>query len=156
MRHGQQHADTPESLWQLAGNFRASCTAHPTDGSVPIQVKIRAPRGMYTDLASVPDILWGIVGPIGAHLEASILHDYLYMAWTDFGRSGALKRDWDFADLLFLAGMEASGVPADRRLAIYAVVHTILTGWPVFRRKPHTLQNRMEKWLPHLAAGHGR
>ena len=71
--------------------------------------EVVVPRGMYTDLASVPKELWSIVGPIGTHLEASVVHDYLYMAWTDF-RPRALKRDWNFADDVFMAGLQASGV----------------------------------------------
>ncbi|MDZ7713841.1 MAG: DUF1353 domain-containing protein [Rhodovibrio sp.] len=42
---------------------------------------LTVPRGMLTDLASVP---WGArntVGRVGPHLEASIVHDYLFIAW---------------------------------------------------------------------------
>ena len=109
VRHAQIHVDkSPKSLWQLLSRFRASMTVHPKEGG-PYSLTITAPRGLYTDLASVPDALWSIVGPIGRHLEASIIHDYLYMAWTDF-RDKAVRRDWDFADSVMLEGMKVSKV----------------------------------------------
>lgn len=152
LRHAKVHVDkTPRSLWQLSANFRVSMTVHPKAGD-PYPLTIKAPRGLHTDLASVPEPLWSIVGPIGPHLEASVVHDYLYMAWTDF-RDKPLKRDWDFADAVFLAGMTASKVR--KRKLIYDVVHTPI-GWVVFRKKRYTLKERMEEWLPELAAGHGR
>lgn len=96
--------------------------------------------------ASVPSVLWSLAGPIGRHLEASIIHDYLYMAWTDFRRV-ATKDDWRFADAVFLAGMTASRAP--RRRLIHFAVHSFI-GWSVFREKPYTLAERMEAWLPDL------
>jgi hypothetical protein len=152
VRHAKVHVDkTPKSLWQLSADFRVSMTVHPREADA-YQLTIKVPRGMFTDLSSVPEPLWGIVGPIGRHLEASIAHDYLYMAWTDF-REKASRDDWSFADLVFLAGMRVSNVP--KRGLIYEVVHSPI-GWRVFRRKPFTLKERMEEWLPLLAAGHGR
>ena len=152
VRHAKVHVDkTPRSLWQLSANFRVRMTVHLKNGNT-YPLTIKAPRGLYTDLASVPEPLWGLVGPIGEHLEASIVHDYLYMAWTDF-RNKALTRDWDFADLVFLAGMKVSKVK--KRQLIYNVVHSPI-GWTVFRKKPYTLKARMNQWLPQLAAGHGR
>ena len=142
------HVDkTPRSLWQLSARFRASITVYPKAGAA-YELTIEAPSGLHTD----PKALWSVVGPIGRHLEASIIHDYLYMAWTDF-RDKAVKRDRDFADTVFLAGMKVSKVR--RRWLIYAVVHSPI-GWAVFRKKPYTLKERIDDWLPHLAAGHGR
>jgi hypothetical protein len=137
VRHAQVHVDkNPRSLWQLSAQFRARMTLHPKNGEA-YPLTIKAPRGLYTDLASVPDALWSIVGPIGRHLEASIIHDYLYMAWTDF-RAKAVKRDWDFADDVLLAGMKVSKVR--KRRIIYAVVHSPI-GWAVFRKKPYSPRN---------------
>ena len=101
----------------------------------------------------MPQIFHAIVGPIGPHLEASIIHDYLYMAWTDY-RTGARRDDWRFADRVFYAGMTKSDVR--KRDIIYAAVHSDFTGWPVFRKKSYTLRARMDEWLPLLDAGHGR
>jgi len=154
VRHAKLHgAKNSDSLWQLSANFRAKMTVHPKNGAA-YSLTIKAPRGLYTDLASVPKAFWQIVGPIGRHLEASVLHDYLYMAWTDF-RGKAVRRDQDFADEMFLAGMKVSRVRPLHRTLIHAAVHSPV-GWAVFRKKDYTLKKRMDTWLPHLAAGHGR
>jgi hypothetical protein len=152
VRHAKVHVKKPpESLWQLSANFRARMTVYPKQGT-PYPVTIKAPRGLYTDLASVPELLWSLIGPVGPHLEASIIHDYLYMAWTDF-RATARESDWDFADDVFLAGMRVSKVR--KRPLIYAAVHSPI-GWGVFKKKSYTLKERMDQWLPQLGAGHGR
>lgn len=152
VRHARVHVDkVPRSLWQLASDFRVRMTIHPRAGD-PYPLTIVAPRGMYTDLASVPQAFWWIVGPIGRHLEASIVHDYLYMAWTDF-RAEPLRRDWKFADCVFDAGLKASRV-CRRRLLVLVVRSPI--GWAVFRRKPYSLKDRMAAWLPALAENHAR
>lgn len=70
---------------------------------------ITVPKGMLTDLASVPPIFRFYVGRVGRHLEASIFHDYLYMAWQFTGISPT-KNMRRFADELMLAGMLASGI----------------------------------------------
>jgi hypothetical protein len=154
VRHAKVHVKKPpESLWQLSDDFRVRMMVHPKNGA-PYALTIRAPHGLQTDLASVPQVVWSIVGPIGRHLEASVIHDYLYMAWTDF-RDTAVERDWDFADEVFLAGMKVSKVRSCQRTLIYIAVRTRI-GWWVFKKKPYTLTERMDDWLPHLAAGHGR
>jgi len=151
IRHARVHVrKTPESLWQLSADFRVSMTVHLRDGTAR-QIQLTAPRGLYTDLASVPKAVWSIIGPVGGHLESSIVHDYLYMAWTDF-HDEATRADWNFADKMFLAGMMVSGVR--RRFLIYGAVR--LFGWPVFRAKSYTLEQRMEEWLEHLESSHGR
>ena len=152
VRHANIHVDkTPASLWQLSADFRASMTVHPVNGS-PYPLTIKAPRGMFTDLSSVPKLLWSLIGPIGPHLEASILHDYLYMGWTDF-RTKARRQDWVFADTMFLAGMKTSKVK--ERTLIFGAVHSTV-GWSVFKKKSYTLKERMDEWLPLLKKDHGR
>ncbi len=154
VRHAQVHVKKPpKSLWQLSANFSVRMRGHPKQGSA-YSLTITAPRGLYTDLSSVPEALWSIVGPIGLHLEASIVHDYLYMAWTDF-RNVAVRRDWDFADAVFLEGMRVSKVPLIERTLVHAAVRTPI-GWKVFSTKKYSLSQRMKQWLPQLAPGHGR
>ena len=153
VRHAQVHVDkVPKSLWQLSANFRVQMKIHPEVGR-PVVWKIKVPRGLFTDLTSVPEALWSVVGPIGTHLEASVVHDYLYMAWTDY-RDEALKRDWNFADSVFEAGMEASDVDPFDHTVIFSAVR--LLGWGVFKSKSYTLKHRMNEWLPLLNARHGR
>ena len=139
----------PKTHWQVISDFRVKMTVHPVQGS-PVELTITVPRGMHTDLASVPESLWSIVGPIGPHLEASVVHDYLYMAWTDF-HPKAREDDWLFADEVFLAGMKASKAP--KRNIIYSAVR--MFGWKIFRVRTHTLAERMDEWLADLDSKQG-
>ena len=85
---------------------------------------IIVPRGMLTDLSSAPTIaaLAGI-GRVGPHLEASIVHDYLYIAWQYLAPKGtARSEDRRFADQLFRVAMEAAEVNSVRRELIYQAV----------------------------------
>ena len=92
--------------------------------------RITVPKGMLTDLASVPRFARSVVGRVGPHLEASIVHDYLYIAWQDIDGHGPRKADRDFADRLMLAGMEAARVGGFKRQLIYRTVRTF--GWGVY------------------------
>ena len=84
--------------------------------------QIVVPRGLVTDLTSVPVIFRIFVGRVGPWLEAAILHDYLYVAWQDVPGRGPRDRDRLFADRLMLVAMEEAGVGPLRRLAIYLFV----------------------------------
>ena len=80
---------------------------------------LTVPKGLLTDLASVPRIARSAVGRVGRHLESAIVHDFLY------GTSQGLlstSENRAFADTLFNAGMKASGVPRFRRWMIYRAV----------------------------------
>jgi hypothetical protein len=152
-RHAKSPPETSDSLWQLAADFSVRFELELADGSKK-KLELTAPRGMYTDLASVPKLAWSAIGPIGAHLEASIVHDYLFMAWTDY-RNKARRVDFDFANGIFAAGLFASKVPTVDRVLILAAVSTSFA-WRVFAAKPYTFEERMNGWLPNLAAGHKR
>jgi hypothetical protein len=95
---------------------------------------VTAPQGMLTDLASVPAIGRGIVGKVGPHLEASIVHDFLYIAWQDIEGRGARTEDRKFADKLMRAAMAAAEVNVFKRGIIYAAVRSFV-GWWVYREE---------------------
>ena len=71
--------------------------------------KVTVPRGTLTDLSSAPGPARMFVGRVGPHLEASIVHDYLYIAWQvrDVGATHERRR---FADDLMLAAMRKAGM----------------------------------------------
>ena len=77
------------------------------------QQTITVPKGLLTDLASVPRVARSFAGRVGRHLEASIVHDWLY---------GAHAGSREFADKVFLAGMKAAKVPRLQRWLIYRAV----------------------------------
>lgn len=83
---------------------------------------ITAPKGLLTDLVSVPYFLRGIVGRVGPHLEAGIVHDYLYNAWQDIPGYQAKKADRYFADRLLMAGMKQAKVNIIKRYIIYTML----------------------------------
>lgn len=92
---------------------------------------ITVPKGMLTDLASVPRAAWALVAPVGPHLEASIVHDFLYIAWQDLGMEPR-SNDWEFADNVMKAGMIEAGVEKSQIVMIYAALRGF--GWPVYKK----------------------
>ncbi len=86
--------------------------------------EIKVPRGMLTDLSSAPRIasLAGI-GRVGPHLEGSIVHDFLYIAWQYLNPEREVRsEDRRFADELFREAMKETSVLAFRRGVIYRAV----------------------------------
>lgn len=65
------------------------------------EITVRA--GLLTDLASVPRAFRWVVGRVGRHLEAAVVHDKTYGDPTITDRS--------YADAVFLAGMKAAKAP---------------------------------------------
>lgn len=104
--------------------------------------EIVVPRGMITDLSSVPRPTRPIIDRVGPHLEASILHDFLYVAWQSLTGREARSEDRRFADELFLIAMIEAGVGWLKRNAIYSAVR--VGGWSAYegRNEPRYV------WLP--------
>ena len=94
-----------------------------------VRRNITVPKGMLTDLASVPRPLRWYAGRVGPHLEAAVVHDFLYVAWQDLGMlpTGSMRR---FADRIMLTAMLAAGM-CSRAHAIYRAVR--LGGCGAFR-----------------------
>ncbi len=97
---------------------------------------ITVPRGMLSDLASVPRPFRWLVGRVGPHLEASIIHDYLYIAWQrqNLPPDKHMRR---FADRLMLIAMNAAGMRCKARLIYWAV--RLFGCWAFFDRNPGPL-----------------
>ena len=91
---------------------------------------LTVPSGMLTDLSSSPKLLRGVIGKVGRHLEASIVHDFLYIAWQMLGLP-ARERDWEFADRVMAAGLKAAQVTRIDQFEILAALK--LAGWDVYR-----------------------
>lgn len=95
---------------------------------------ITAREGFSTDFASVPRIFWSVVGPIGKHTKASVIHDWLY-----FHTAGSRK----WADQVFLEAMKVSGTPWWKRRLCYRAVR--LFGWAPWRRYKRNKVAKMEE-----------
>ena len=76
----------------------------------------RVAAGWHTDLASIPSLVPGFLFPqSGAHNLPAVVHDWTY----EDNVPGMSRAD---ADLLFLDGMAAQGVPWLRRRLMYRAV----------------------------------
>ncbi len=84
--------------------------------------EIEVPKGMLTDLSSIPRALRWVVSRVGPHLEASILHDFLYIAWQDLPGYGATDEDRNFADELMRVAMQEAGVSGMQIFLIHNAV----------------------------------
>lgn len=84
------------------------------------------PAGFITDGASIPRLLWPILGhPWGRPGKAAVLHDFLY-------RSGFPGMTRARADGLFLEAMAVLEIPEVRRRIIYLGVR--VGGWVPWNR----------------------
>ncbi|MCZ6604730.1 MAG: DUF1353 domain-containing protein [Alphaproteobacteria bacterium] len=95
--------------------------------------KLTVPKGMLTDLASVPSLARGIVGRVGPHLEASIVHDYLFIAWQLLQGRGPRHSDFKFANALMFAGLKEAKVGLRRYAAIRSALSFPFVAWSVYQ-----------------------
>lgn len=98
------------------------------DGSGPSwsrsAVEHVVPVGFVTDLASVPELLWGVIASYGRQTLPAVLHDHLYAAAAAAGslpRARRLRRE---ADVLFRATLRESGAGRVRQWLMWAAVRT--------------------------------
>ncbi len=90
-------------------------------GDYPSHQVIKVPAGFETDLASIPQLLWGLFPPDGVYTKAAVIHDYLYS-------TALVSRDQ--SDRIFLEAMQVLGVNPWTRFLIFAAVR--LFGRPYF------------------------
>ena len=79
---------------------------------------ITVPQGFLTDLSTAPCFARPIISRVGPHLEASIVHDWLFVAWQHEGLEPTDEM-WRFADYVFRAAMEEANVPRCKRWMMY-------------------------------------
>jgi len=87
------------------------------------------PRGMLTDLTSVPPVFRGLVNRVGPWLEAAIVHDFLTIAWRTLDGQGTVERR-KFADDVMMAAMEFAQVGFRRHLIFGALRAAALVSYP--------------------------
>lgn len=105
-----------EAEYLVYAEYRYACTI---DGE---RREFTVPSGMLTDLTSVPRFARWIVGRVGPHLEAAIVHDFLFVAWQDLPGGTAKEKDFRFANEVMLQAMIAANVSWLRRTLIHAAV----------------------------------
>ena len=90
-----------KSYWAMA---KLRCGEHE-----PYWHYICVPQGYKTDLASVPRPGRAFVSRAGPHLEACVVHDWLYEAWI-VARETPTKAMKQFADKVLRAAMKEANV----------------------------------------------
>lgn len=108
-----------ECSWILCQDF-----SYTTDKGEAITVT----KGLKTDLASTPRVIWNIYPPFGLYTGAAILHDCLYTR-QDKERS--------VCDGIFLEAMATEGVSWITRHIIYRAVR--MFGWSAWNQ--HAKEN---------------
>jgi hypothetical protein len=101
--------------------------------------EITVPAGMLTDLVSVPWFARWLVDRVGRHLEAAIVHDFLYIAWQDVADRGARAEDRRFADELMRVAMQTARVGARLRFVIHIAVR-------IFGHRAYDEPNERRYW----------
>ena len=90
--------------WRLLGNLVYHSGRYGT---------IVVPECFTTDLASIPQVFWGILSPLAEHERAAVIHDYLYTQQ---------KRSRRQCDVIFLEAMKVCGTGWLKRSVIYWMV----------------------------------
>lgn len=116
-----------EINYVVLSDYRVSFTV---DGRLQ---NLTVPAGMLTDLASVPAFARPAIGRVGPHLEASIVHDFLFVAWQLLPGSIARRSDWRFANEVMYAALRETAMAGWKQWAIRRALNGF--SWRVFRER---------------------
>ena len=110
-----------DANYLLGKEYGAVVTVKSLEHGRQYEIPIGIPERFLTDLSSVP--WWGrwYVGRVAPHLESSVVHDWLYVAWQVEGKDPT-ERMREFADDVFRASMEEACVGPVRRWVMYRAV----------------------------------
>lgn len=121
-----------EAMYVVMEDYRVSLEI---DGKLMVIV---VPKGMTTDLTSVPRFFRNIIGRVGPHLEAAIVHDWLYVAWQLQDREPT-RADWKFANRVLYAGLKSAKVSWITRVGIRLAMEFPFLSWGVFKGRDTNL-----------------
>ena len=110
-----------DAAYIVAKDYQATIIVAEPGEPCKYKMTITVPKGMLTDLCSVPFWVRWIVSRVGPHLEASVVHDWLYVAWQVESNPPTNKMR-EFADDVFYAAMKIANVTSIKRWAIYRAV----------------------------------
>ena len=122
-----QHRETREASYITLAPYTVDFLV---DG---VRQEVTVPAGMLTDLTSAPRLVRNIVGRVGPHLEAAIVHDYLYIAWQLLPDGRPRRQDWRFANQVMFAGLKSAKVRWFQRMLIRAALSVPYFSWSVYR-----------------------
>ena len=97
--------------------------------------RVTCKKGMSTDLASVPRIVWNLIAPWDV-ARAAVIHDHLYAVLRKYYHTGGMdKATWKqgraLSDKIFLLGM-LSAEPSVPKWKIYSAYYSVrmFGRWP--------------------------
>jgi hypothetical protein len=97
--------------------------------------RISCKKGMKTDLASIPRIVWALMAPWDV-ARAAVIHDHLYASLRSYYHSSGMSKDkWRAArklsDEIFLLGMQ-SAEPSVWKIKIWSAywLVRVFGRWP--------------------------
>jgi hypothetical protein len=119
--HGKMHWELNEELWFLSQHIvehrgeweqLGVKIVYPRESGWGDKMRVYAPKGYHTDLASIPRAGWILVAPWDV-ARAAIIHDILYGALRDAFRNGSMNvtrinEMRKAADNVFREGMQAA------------------------------------------------
>lgn len=124
----QKPETSPRTIhFEVLGEFGYTSKAPEPGSAVPVwrrsAVEHLVPRGMETDLATVPSFLWGVVASYGRQTLPAILHDMLCYASALPEQPPAYRRNARrLADALFRTTLADSGSGVVRRWIMWTGV----------------------------------
>ena len=114
---------TPPKTWELEKSLSFTIQGHgitnedlellkEVGANVAMSGRITCKKGMITDLASVPRVVWNVIAPWDV-ARAAVIHDHLYAVLRKYYNSdGCDKAKWvrarALSDKIFLLGMHAA------------------------------------------------
>ena len=110
-----------DAKYVVARDYHACVTIRPY-GSKKYRFPIKVPQCFLTDLSSAPRLVRPCISRVGPHLEASIVHDWLYTAWQLESPPKPTLEKRHFADQVFAAAMRKAEVTPFRIQLINAAV----------------------------------
>ena len=115
-----QRRNGEDAGYVLSQSYKVVAVIEDSGGKKDFEICV--PKSLLTDLSSVP--WWGrwLVSRVGPHLEASIVHDWLYVAWQH-EKKDATEEMRGFADDVFRAAMQVAKVKGRQVWLIYQAVH---------------------------------
>ena len=110
-----------DANYVLSRTYEAAITVKHTGSDKTASIPVVVPNGFLTDLSSVPWYGRWAVSRVGPHLEASIVHDWLYVAWQKEDRDPTddMRR---FADDVFRQAMKEATVGSFKTWLIHLTV----------------------------------
>ena len=135
---------TPPKTWKLEKTLSFAMddltqaeigTLHQVGANISGTGRVTCKKGMITDLASVPRVVWNVIAPWDV-ARAAVIHDHLYAVLREYYNSeGMDKETWKKAralsDKVFLLGMQ-SAEPKVPKFKIHSAYYSVrmFGRWP--------------------------